>query len=635
MSKILRPLGVFLVYDKDFNKKKLYYDLFYRLICRDVGNLNALDSNIPLNVFSNDDINSMDAIFKKNEKNIVFVIVDDNLLYNMDPWKPFIKRFCCKKQKNIAVLPIAVSKCAYFDKYFERYNMLSSVDLLSSERYMFESRILDFCIRNLKGIKKIKLFISHTKKDEDGYGEKIAKCFREKIASETKFDFFFDANSIPDGADFGKIIEKNAKNSLLLVLNSDKYSTRDWCQREIYFARKNNCPYVIVSLVKNTSSRIFPYIGNAPCVRYNDNIEYIIWILLKTALNHYYGKEILDYIVKEKNLNNVATLSGVPDLFKLSDIQEEKILHTEPPLMYAESQILKHAYPEKEIITPIKCENYDFKKTKIAFSISNPLDNEKYGGSNLLLNDLIMEIARYILANKGHIIYGGDLRKSGFTESFLNVATSYINEKNKDFVVTNYLPSSVDFSKEEFLRFSQNKVKLIPVKRKKIYSNVSYNVNVLSSMRKERNNNTEILIIAGGKTFGYSGIIPGILEEVLLAMEKNIPIYLLGGFGGMAAKICELRQNKIKEKRFEEIFLGNHLNDLEEFNKNNHDQWNPSSICKKILGYKYFNIGIEQDQEEEFMFSKDVFFIVDSIMKAVDKVLTKYESQKHKRRGIR
>ena len=606
MSNILKPLGVFLVYDKDFNKKKLYYDLFYRLICRDVGNLNALDSNIPLDVCSNDDIDSMDNIFEKSEKNVVFIVVDDNLLYNRDPWEPFIKKICNKNQKNIAVLPIAVSKYAISDKFFKKCNMLSSVDLFSSDRYISESRILDFCIRNLKGIERIKLFISHTKKDEDGYGEKIAKCFREKVASETKFDFFFDANSIPDGSDFGKIIEKNANKSLLLVLNSDKYSTRDWCQREIYFARSNDCPYVVVSLVKNTSSRIFPYIGNAPCVRYNDNVDYIIWILLKTALNHYYGKKLLDYIVEEKKLDNVATLSGVPDLFKLSNIHEKKILHMEPPLMYAETQILKRAYPDKEIITPIKCVNHNLKKAKIAFSISNPSDIEKYGGSNLLLNDLIMEIARYILASNGHIIYGGDLRKSGFTESFLNVATSYIDEKDKDFVVTNYLSSLVDLSKEDFLSFSQKKVKLISVKTKKIYSNVSHNVNALSSMRKERDKNTDVLIIAGGKTMDYSGIIPGILEEVLLAMERDIPIYLLGGFGGMSAKICELRQKKINEKKFEEIIFKDHLDELEKFNKKNDNQWNPSTICKKILAYKYFNVGITHD--DELMFSKDVFF---------------------------
>ena len=119
MSNILKPLGVFLVYDKDFNKKKLYYDLFYRLICRDVGNLNALDSNIPLDVCSNDDIDSMDNIFEKSEKNVVFIVVDDNLLYNRDPWEPFIKKICNKNQKNIAVLPIAVSKYAISDKFFK------------------------------------------------------------------------------------------------------------------------------------------------------------------------------------------------------------------------------------------------------------------------------------------------------------------------------------------------------------------------------------------------------------------------------------------------------------------------------------------------------------------------------------
>lgn len=39
-------------------------------------------------------------------------------------------------------------------------------------------------------------------------------------------------------------------------------------------------------------------------------------------------------------------------------------------------------------------------------------------------------------------------------------------------------------------------------------------------------------IVFGGKVGGYTGFLPGIFEETLRAMERNLPIYLLGGFGG-------------------------------------------------------------------------------------------------------
>lgn len=41
-------------------------------------------------------------------------------------------------------------------------------------------------------------------------------------------------------------------------------------------------------------------------------------------------------------------------------------------------------------------------------------------------------------------------------------------------------------------------------------------------------------IVLGGKLEGFSGFLPGIFEEVLLALARGIPLYLLGGFGGAA-----------------------------------------------------------------------------------------------------
>lgn len=47
-----------------------------------------------------------------------------------------------------------------------------------------------------------------------------------------------------------------------------------------------------------------------------------------------------------------------------------------------------------------------------------------------------------------------------------------------------------------------------------------------------------VRIVLGGRMFGYSGFLPGIFEEVLLTLERGIPLYLLGGFGGAADVIA-------------------------------------------------------------------------------------------------
>ncbi len=49
-------------------------------------------------------------------------------------------------------------------------------------------------------------------------------------------------------------------------------------------------------------------------------------------------------------------------------------------------------------------------------------------------------------------------------------------------------------------------------------------------------------ILLGGKTQGFSSVIPGVFEETLHALRQGIPVYLLGGFGGAAARLAEYLQ---------------------------------------------------------------------------------------------
>ena len=93
------------------------------------------------------------------------------------------------------------------------------------------SHIYDCLIRYMKDMTqdKLKLFISHAKRD----GLVVAENLRNSLRSKTKLDSFFDKNDIIEGVDFEKQIKENVKSSLLMVLDSDAYGTRQWCQKEI------------------------------------------------------------------------------------------------------------------------------------------------------------------------------------------------------------------------------------------------------------------------------------------------------------------------------------------------------------------------------------------------------------------
>ena len=56
----------------------------------------------------------------------------------------------------------------------------------------------------------------------------------------------------------------------------------------------------------------------------------------------------------------------------------------------------------------------------------------------------------------------------------------------------------------------------------------------LTGLRTYMTANTSARIVIGGKRAGFQGDMPGILEEVLFALERKQPLYLAGGFGGAA-----------------------------------------------------------------------------------------------------
>ena len=62
----------------------------------------------------------------------------------------------------------------------------------------------------------------------------------------------------------------------------------------------------------------------------------------------------------------------------------------------------------------------------------------------------------------------------------------------------------------------------------------------LTEMREKSVASSDVRIFAGGKTSGYMGLMPGVLEEFVIAVDRQKPIFLLGGFGGVVQEICLL-----------------------------------------------------------------------------------------------
>lgn len=63
-------------------------------------------------------------------------------------------------------------------------------------------------------------------------------------------------------------------------------------------------------------------------------------------------------------------------------------------------------------------------------------------------------------------------------------------------------------------------------------------------MREAITQHTDARIVLGGKLTGFTGLLPGIVEEALLAIRRKQPLYIAGGFGGSAHLLADALEGK-------------------------------------------------------------------------------------------
>jgi hypothetical protein len=145
-------------------------------------------------------------------------------------------------------------------------------------------------------------------------------------------------------------------------------------------------------------------------------------------------------------------------------------------------------------------------------------------------------------------------------------------------------------------------------------------------MREEMEENVHARIILGGKVSEFQGKYTGVLEEFLVSMDKEHPIYLIGGFGGVAKIIVDL----IEQKENVESFYNHAINAeiykefMDYYNKNN----NKAPIDYNTVEEKIRNItsnGLQNgltEKENKILFrSTNVLEIVALVLKGLNNIL--------------
>jgi hypothetical protein len=379
------PLSVYLIWHPEYIAGRGLASDLYSTLCRDISK--PLVRSIGIPVYFRSVLNASSHLpainFEEAENTAVIALISDELLLDAyyKKYLDDVEQQCEQNKNSIRLYPVALAPNAYnVSRKISRLNFIrvSTTDIGTNEELKvkvsneIKTSLLHELCRLLLNMKKateetdslnlsppIKLFISHSKHDESK-AESVK--FRDYINQETQLKTFFDATDIAFGSDFGEQIKKAAKESALVVFQSDSYSDREWCRIEILSAKSAGCPIVIVNAVEKGEKRIFPYMGNYPSIRLRNNFSEIVALTLEQVLRNLFSHRLINNITTLYGIKGSVSISTAPELFNFVRLKERGLIEKEefvlvvypdPPLGTEETDILNKVDDNFLFITPL------------------------------------------------------------------------------------------------------------------------------------------------------------------------------------------------------------------------------------------------------------------------------------------
>lgn len=587
----LSPLSVFFVWhptDKDIVEP--FFQECFACLRRDVERPFSRSINVP--VFKRTCAESAipPQVTVLSKRAIIFAFIGKNCVSD-ERWVEYLQALA--KTDRGDMVPIALDNSAFqFSGGIENLNFIRAYEF-PAETYKERVCLSVFHEIYRFGLNEqrkdlargkdsaLKLFLSHAK--DRAHGVAAATALNTLVKSGPMREFF-DATDIAPGYEFEAEILSHIGDSTLIAIHSDSYSSRYWCQREILAAKDADRPIIAVDLVGKFEDRRFPLGGNFPAVRIPFEADcgikevHLLGILqaaLVESIRFFYSRVALSAYQAAGWFSPDAFLSARPPeacvLARLAAAIKRKkdgtldFVYPDPPIYQEEARHFEKFGLKP--YTPLTSSNLNLVGKRVGISISEPSDIElqELGHTDLHLRLLMQDVARYGLSYGAELIYGGDLRPNGFTE-FLFQEGHALQSRLKSLKVhlTNHIAWPIYLADTGDLRDWK-------AKHRKIATMVEHPVPAdvidlvppvggflapadqtssfvwsrsLTEMRKVMIAGCDFRLCAGGRLAGYKGWMPGVLEEIVLAVEMGKPIFLIGGFGGVTHSVCRLNGEK-------------------------------------------------------------------------------------------
>ncbi len=593
-----QPLTLYVLWHPEFEDGKKYANAIYSTFSRDVKEPLARGVGIPAyfrtNVYEQNRPLPIDV--EKSGRTAVIALIDDKVVID-EEWTSYLNDLGKKIKTPHILYPVAVTPNAFnmeggipeinfirLYKYEESRKTINLLINLAQElcRLLYNRDRLAEAGGELSPA-PIKIFLSHAKKD----GEELVKKLNSYIQDKLSADTFFDTTDIAKGFKFPSEIDENIKQSVLLALLTDFYSSSEWCRKEVTKAKRHNCPVVVVNALKEGEKRSFPYMANVPNIHWNLDsgepmetvFEKLFFQVLMESLRFMYQRENIKYLLSifEVAVEDRNILENPPELLtflKIKSRDKTMAIYPDPPLGDMELELLEEFEPKVQFVTPMalplitSADKKFLSGVRVGVSVSEYPDSSKYGFEQLHFQDMFVELSRYLLMCGAGIAYGGNIKYDkdlNFATLLFDLAVTYSAEqKETPEKIRNYVPYPIyetisDTEKANLIKTTRF-IEIKPPEDLEITESIETILEnetahsqyvwarCLTRMREEIAKNTDVQIFLGGKTTNFKGKYPGLLEEACLALKEKKPVYLIGAFGGCTRNIIEAIENKRSEE---------------------------------------------------------------------------------------
>ena len=295
-------------------------------------------------------------------RSVIVVLVDDEFI-RADGWLSFLDDVGAAVRPGDLVLGVAVSEHATtIDSPLLETNFirLYAVERELRERVVVNRVTHALCRLAADTDSPVTVFLSHAKLD----GEEIARRVGRFLEEGTGVERFFDAQSLLEGSRFSEEIRGAAANNVLLAIRTDAYATREWCRTEVLEAKLGGSPVVVLDALEDQETRGFPYLGNAPAVRWRPGdsgvaMEELLGVVLKETLRfRHFPARVADLCRAYQVPDDPRVLPAPPELLTIlraraaTSAGARQIVYPDPPLGCDELALVSELAPELEPITP-------------------------------------------------------------------------------------------------------------------------------------------------------------------------------------------------------------------------------------------------------------------------------------------